>query len=259
MDILLPVIIVAVIGLIAGVGLALASKFMAVPVDEKQEKLRACLPGANCGACGFSGCDGYAEALAKGEAEPNKCAPGGSTTAEQLAEILGVSVTESEPMIAFIACNGRPDNAVEKYTYTGMESCTAASILHGGPLTCQFGCIGFGDCAKACPFGAITVENGRPVVCKDLCMACGACVKACPKALISLVPKNAPIKVACSNKQKGAAVVKACKASCIACGMCERTCPNGAIKVVDNCAVIDYSICTGCGQCKDACKRGALI
>ncbi len=258
MEIALPIIIVGIIGLIAGVGLSLASKFMAVPVDEKQEKLRECLPGANCGACGFSGCDGYAEALAKGESTPDKCAPGGSDTAEKLGEILGISVEVGEPMIAFIACNGRPDNVGEKYTYDGMESCTAANIMHKGPLTCEFGCLGFGDCAKVCPFGAITVENGRPVICADKCVACGACVKACPKSLISLIPKNAPAKVACSNKQRGAAVVKACKVSCIACGMCEKNCEQGAIKVVNNCAVIDQSLCTGCGKCKEVCKRNAI-
>ncbi len=258
MSIVLPVIIVGVVGLIAGVGLSLASKFMAVPVDEKQEKLRECLPGANCGACGYSGCDGYAEALAKGEATPDKCAPGGSNAAEQLAAILGVTVEAAEPMIAYIACNGRPDNVAEKYTYSGMESCTAASLMHNGPIACAFGCLGFGDCAKACPFGAITVENGKPVICGDICVACGACAKACPKGLISLIPKSAPAKVTCANKQKGAAVVKVCKVSCIACGMCERNCPNGAIKVENNCAVIDYSLCTGCGSCKTACKRGAI-
>ena len=147
MDILIPVLIVGAIGLIAGVGLALASKFMAVPVDETQEKLREVLPGANCGACGFSGCDGYAEALALGKAEPNKCAPGGADAAAALAEILGVEVEESEPLTAFIACKGTSENTVLGYDYSGLRSCTAANLLHGGPLSCAYGCIGFGDCA----------------------------------------------------------------------------------------------------------------
>lgn len=258
MEILIPVIIVAVIGLIAGVGLSLASKFMAVPTDEKQEKVREVLPGANCGACGYSGCDGYAAAIANGEAEPNKCAPGGNAVAVALSEILGVSVS-TEPQIAFIACKGNPELSKTKYAYDGMMSCTAAAMLSDGPLQCKYGCIGFGDCANVCPFGAITLENGRPVVCGDICVGCGKCVSACPKTLISLIPKSAKVKVACNNKQKGAPVVKMCGVSCIACKMCEKACESGAIKVDDNIAVIDQNLCTACGKCKDACKRGVIV
>ena len=258
MDILLPVIIVAVIGLIAGVGLSFASKFMAVPVDEKQEKIREALPGANCGACGYSGCDGYAAAVAAGEAAPDKCAPGGEGAAKALADILGVEVV-SEPKTAHIACGGNPEITKRKYGYDGMQSCTAASLMHAGPLECAFGCIGFGDCARACPFGAITLENGRPIVCGDICVGCGKCVAACPKSLISLVPKGSKTLVNCSNKAKGVSVVKACGASCIACRMCEKACEADAIKVIDNLAVIDYSLCTSCGKCKEACKRGVII
>lgn len=258
MEILIPVIIVAVIGLIAGIGLALASKFMAVPVDEKQEKVRAALPGANCGACGYSGCDGYAAAVAAGEAAPDKCAPGGATAAAALAEILGVQVV-NEPKIAFIACKGNREVTKTKYSYDGMLSCTAANLMHSGPLECEYGCIGFGDCAIACPFGAITLENGRPVVCGDVCVGCGKCTAVCPKSLISLIPKDAKVKVACSNKLKGAPVVKACGVSCIACKMCEKACENGAIKVTDNVAVIDRALCTECGKCKTVCKRGVII
>lgn len=258
MEILLPVIIVGIIGLIAGVGLSLASKFMAVPVDEKQEKIREALPGANCGACGFSGCDGYAAAVAAGEASPDKCAPGGAAAAAALAEILGVEVV-NEPKTAFIACKGTRENTKLKYAYSGMQSCAAAAALQSGPLECSFGCLGFGDCAAVCPFGAITLENGRPAVCGDICVGCGKCVSVCPKALISVLPKSAEVRVACSNKEKGAPVVKNCSVSCIACKMCERACESGAVKVIDNLAVIDRSLCTGCGKCKAACKRGVII
>lgn len=258
MEIVIPVVIVAVIGLVAGIGLSLASKFMAVPVDERQEKVRAALPGANCGACGYSGCDGYAAAVAAGESAPDKCAPGGATAAVALAEILGVQVV-NEPKIAFIACKGNREVTKTKYGYDGMLSCTAANLMHSGPLECEYGCIGFGDCAKACPFGAITLENGRPVVCGEICVGCGKCTAVCPKSLISLIPKAAKVKVACSNKSKGAPVVKACGVSCIACRMCEKACENGAIKVTDNVAVIDRTLCTECGKCKTVCKRGVII
>lgn len=258
MEILIPVIIVGLIGLIAAIGLSLASKFMAVPVDETEEKIREVLPGANCGACGFSGCDGYAAALAKGEAEPNACSAGGTATANAISEILGVEV-KIESKIAFVACRGSSDVAKLKYEYEGIKSCSAASLLKGGPLACEFGCLGLGDCAKACSFDAITLENGRAIVCEDLCVGCGQCVKACPKGVISLIDKGTKTLISCSNKAKGPAVVKNCGVSCIACGMCEKKCPQKAITMVNNLPVIDYSLCDGCGECKTACKRGVII
>ena len=258
MEILIAVIIVAVIGLIAGVGLSLASKYMAVPTDEKQEKIRAVLPGANCGACGYSGCDGYAAAVACGEAEPDKCAPGGAAAAAGISEILGVEIV-SEPKVAFIACGGSCSASKAKYNYSGVQSCAGANMLHSGPLECAYGCIGFGDCMRACNFGAITLKDSRPVICEDKCVACGKCVKACPKALISLIPKKHKTTVRCSNRDKGPAVVKACAVSCIACHMCEKNCETDAITVKDNIAVIDYNLCNGCGKCKEVCKRGVII
>ncbi len=257
MEILLPILIVGAIALVAGIGLSLASEFMAVPVDEKQEKIRAALPGANCGACGYSGCDGYAAAVAAGEAPPDRCAPGGATAAAALAELLGVEV-ENQPKIAFIACRGNGEVTKTKYNYEGIQSCTAANLMHQGPLSCRYGCVGFGDCAKACPFGAITLKDGRPTVSETVCIGCGKCVKTCPKGLISLLPKSAKMTVGCANKDRGAGVVKSCGVSCIACRMCEKACESGAIKVIDNVAVIDQSLCTGCGKCKAACKRGVL-
>ncbi len=258
MEILIPVLVVLAIGVILGLGLTFADKFMSVPVDEKQTKIRECLPGANCGACGYSGCDGYAAALAAGEAEPDKCAPGGEATAKALGEVLGVKV-EAQKNVAFIACGGKPGTVKEIFEYTGFKTCSAATLAGGGPIACEFGCLGFGDCMRACEFGAITMENGRPHICEDLCVACGKCVKTCPKSIISLIPKNSKPRVNCSNRKKGPAVLKSCETSCIACGMCERACESGAIKVIDNLAVIDYTLCTGCGKCKEVCPRKVIV
>ena len=258
MEILIPVIIIAVIGHIAGLGLSFASKYMAVPVDETEAKIREALPGANCGACGFSGCDGYAAALAKGEAKPNLCSPGGETTAQAIAEILNVEVV-NEPKVALVACNNSCDKNKRAFAYEGLQRCTAAALLQGGPLECKYGCIGLLDCANACPFGAIIVNDGHPTVCKDLCVGCGLCVNTCPKGVIKLVPKTYKSAVLCNNKEKGAPVVQGCKSSCIACTMCERTCEKGAIKVINNLAQIDYELCDGCGKCKEVCKRKVII
>ena len=253
--ILIPVLIVTIMGLVLGLGLALAAKFMAVPTDEREAKIRECLPGANCGACGYSGCDGYAAAIASGEAKPDKCAPGGTGTASALAEILGVEISTT-PKVAFVACQ---KNSKNKYEYTGKQTCLSASLIHGGPLECQFGCIGFGDCAAACQFGAITLQDGKPVVCEDLCAGCSACAAVCPKSLISIIPKASKTRVLCSNCHKGPNVVKVCTTSCIACGMCVKACENDAIKLENNVAVIDPDKCINCGKCKGVCKRKAII
>lgn len=257
MGIIIPVIIVTVIGLIVGLGLSLAAKFMAVPVDEKQEKIRECLPGANCGACGFSGCDGYAAALSEGKAEPDKCAPGGATVAAALSEILGVEVS-ARPKIAFIACGGGSEKSKLAYDYSGMQSCAAAALVNGGPLECAYGCIGYGDCAAACPFGAIDMSSAHPVVCRDICVGCGKCTTVCPKGLISLVDKDTQVFVACSSRASGAKAAKECKAACVACRLCEKSCPSGAITIKDNLAVIDTALCTSCGKCREVCRRGVI-
>ncbi|MBR4762262.1 MAG: RnfABCDGE type electron transport complex subunit B, partial [Clostridia bacterium] len=203
-------------------------------------------------------CDGYAAALAEGKAEPDKCAPGGENTAKALSSVLGVEITTVQK-VAFIACGGTPEKTKLNFEYTGFKTCAAAKLTGGGPLACEFGCLGYGDCMRSCKFGAISLIDGRPVVCEDLCAACGSCVAACPKSLISLIPKGTKMRVNCSNKKKGPAVLKGCDVSCIGCGMCERTCEAGAIKVTDNLAVIDYTLCTACGKCSEVCPRKAII
>ena len=253
--ILIPVLIVTIIGLVLGLGLALASKFMAVPTDEREAKIRECLPGANCGACGYTGCDGYAAAIAAGEVEPDKCAPGGENTAKALGEVLGIEISTIQK-VAFVACQR---NAKEKYEYTGKPSCLSASLIHDGPIECQFGCIGLGDCVAACSFDAISIQDGKVIICEDLCGGCGSCAAICPKSVIKIVPKAQKPKVLCSNCHKGPTVVKVCSTSCIACGMCVKACENEAITLENNVAIINPDKCINCGKCKDVCKRKAIV
>ena len=259
-EILLPILIVGGISLIAGAGLAIASVLMAVPTDEKYEAIRECLPGAYCGACGYSGCDGYAAALASGETtKTGLCAPGGADTVQHIASVLGVEADDAKRKIAVIHCIGRRDNNADtKMHYHGTKSCRTAKQLYGGDNACPYGCIGLGDCKKFCPFDAITMENGFPTVHKDLCKGCGMCVESCPKGLITLEECGATYTVRCRNQSKGAACVKICKTSCIGCGLCAKVCESGAVKVENFCATIDSTKCTACGKCKDACKRGAI-
>lgn len=257
MEFLYTVLIVGGIGLVLAIVLSLASKFFAVPTDEKIEKIRECLPGANCGACGYSGCDGYAEALANG-AEPNLCTPGGTATATALSEVLGVEI-EAIKKIAVVHCHHSLDKATSAFAYSGAATCSAASLMYGGPLDCKYGCLGFGDCIKVCDFGALSLVDGNIVVDREKCGACGKCVTACPKGIISIERADATYYVACSNKNKGAASRKMCSAACIGCGKCAKVCPSGAITVNDNLAVIDPEKCTGCGECERNCPTKAIL
>lgn len=255
--ILIAVAVVGAIGLVVAVVLSFASAFFAVPVDEKVEKLTNALPGANCGACGFSGCSGYAEALAKGEAQPGQCPVGGDAVAKTVAQILGVEASSAEPKTARVMCSGSCDNTDKKINYKGINSCAAAVQLLAGGGKCTYGCIGMGDCVNACEFNAIKVCNGVAVVNEDLCKACKKCAAACPKSLISIVPKKSAA-VLCSNFDKGTQTKDDCKIGCIGCMKCQKVCESGAVKVDNFKATVDPELCTLCGKCVEACPKGVI-
>ena len=201
--ILIPVLIVAGIGLLAGIILAVASAIMAVPKDEKAEAILEVLPGANCGACGFSGCSGYAAALSKGEAQPGLCSPGGEACAKACAELLGTGDVAVEKKTALVHCMGNYDCTSDKMRYDGIDSCAASTLLAGGISSCRYGCMGMGDCAAVCEYGAINVCNGMASIDPAKCRGCAKCTAACPKGLISFVPLKKQAVVRCSNCDKG--------------------------------------------------------
>ena len=254
--ILYAVLVLGALGGIFGALLAVASKIFHVEVDPKQEKVRACLAGANCGGCGFPGCDGYAAAVAKGEAPTNKCVAGGEEAAGKIAEIMGVSADAAERKLAFVPCSGCEGVAEPRFNYEGPQDCRAA-MLFGGKSSklCTYACVGLGSCVKACKFGAMHIENGVAKVDRTKCVGCGACAEACPKKLITMLPERELTAVACSSKDKGAQVMKLCKAGCIGCGKCVRECSAGAITLTDNLAHIDFDKCTRCGHCAEVCPR----
>ena len=190
----------------------------------------------------------------------NACAPAGAENAAAIAEIMGQSAPTGERQVAFVRCNGGV-NAKKRYDYVGVKDCISATKVAGGPLECQFGCLGFGSCVNACQFGAMSIgPNGAAVVDPDKCTACMACIKACPRHLIDLAPASEKkVRVACANLDKGKAAMSVCSSSCIGCGLCEKECRKDAIHVVNGVAVVDYDKCIGCKMCTKVCPRDAIL
>lgn len=257
-SILFAVALVAGIGLIAGVGLAVADAVMHVPVDERVAKLIEALPGANCGACGHSGCAGYAEAIAAEAAPCNQCTPGGNPVAQLLAEIMGQVADEVADRKALVRCNGTHDNCKQSYEYRGEQTCAAASLLYSGQKQCNYGCLGFGDCLKTCPHSAIFLRDGVAVVDQQKCIGCSLCVAACPKDIIIMTETVGEAINRCCSQAPGAIVRKQCKAGCIGCKLCAKNCPAEAITVENNLAHVDPEKCTGCGLCVAKCPTKSL-
>ena len=255
MEILIPVIVLLLAGAVCALVLTVASALFGVKEDERITAIRDTLPGANCGACGFSGCDAYAKALSEGKTDKtNLCIPGGDGTAKDIAEVLGVAAEDVVERVAYVACNGLCLPEERKYEYVGPKTCKAANLNYSGDNFCTFACLGYGDCIKVCPRDAISInDKGTATINPRKCIGCGLCVSECPNGIISLIKDTERIVVACNNHYKGAAVRQYCKNGCIACGTCEKACPSDAIKVIDNLAKIDYSKCTNCGACREAC------
>ena len=265
MDIVLAIAVLGGLGLIFGLVLAAASKVFYVETDPRLDALNGCLPGANCGGCGYAGCSAYAEAVLKGEAPIGACASGGNECAREMSAIMGVKAEKVTRKVALVMCSGlryfdKDGNMIAgakiKAEYEGFKDCLAASRVGGhGPISCKYGCLGYGTCTKACKFGAISVKRGIAVVDEDLCVGCMACAKVCPRELIVPVEPRRNVMIACASMAKGAVTTRGCTIGCIGCGLCKKICPSGAITVEKNLAVIDYSKCTNCGLCATVCPK----
>ncbi len=263
MEIVLATLIVSlVLAFILGVLLGVFNKVFHVEVDETVAKIREVLPGANCGGCGYPGCDGCAEAMAAGEAPVTACTAGGVSVAEAIGKIMGVSAA-IEPKTAVLLCRGEKGKAVENAFYRGVKSCRAASISGTSTKMCENGCIGFGDCEAVCSFGAIAVgNNGLPEIDMSKCTGCGVCVSTCPQGILALFPSGETgALVFCSCKSmKRNMLLKNCKAACIKCGKCVRGCHANAITMdgTSGLPVVDRSACDSCGECAKGCPTGAI-
>ncbi len=262
MDVLSIITAIAIIGgtgLCIGLLLGVAGKKFAVEIDEKEEQIRKLLPGNNCGACGYAGCDDLAKAMASGEALPTACPVGGEECAAEAAKVLGISADAGVRMAANVRCQGTCDKTNNQYQYYGLRDCRKLALIPGrGEKACDYGCMGLGSCKEICQFNAIVIENGIAVVDKEACKACGQCADICPNHLIEMIPYESKYQVFCSSKSKGKDVKAVCDVGCIGCRLCVKQCEFDAIQFEDNLAHIDAEKCTGCGKCAEKCPTGVI-
>ena len=258
LTILYAVGVLSALGIVFGLILTFAGKKFHVDVDERVEKVRACLGGANCGACGYPGCDGFAEAVVKGEAKPNGCAAAGDKGAKEIAAIMGLEVEKGERMVARVLCQGKSGIAADRYVYDGYHSCAVAAGIAGGPKKCRFSCIGLGDCMDHCAFGAIQMVDGLCQIDEEKCIGCGTCVANCPRGVLKLMPVSQSVIVRCRNSDVAREARAVCMDACIGCGRCTRECQYDAIHVENGFARIDPEKCTRCGACAKVCPCNCI-
>ena len=263
-ELLLTVLTLSVLGALLAVILFFVAQQFKVREDPRIGEVEKMLPGANCGGCGFAGCRAMAEALvSRDDISTLYCPVAGGEVMKEAATFLGKAAPEKHPQVATLRCGGSCQKRQKTNKYDGAESCAVVNAMYVGESDCAYGCLGYGDCARACIFGAIKMnpETGLIEIDPDKCTACGACVKACPKQLIELRkkwPKDRAIYVACRSRDKGAVVMKACKAGCIGCGKCAKVCPFGAITMEGSLAYIDSEKCKLCRKCVNECPTGAI-
>jgi Na+-translocating ferredoxin:NAD+ oxidoreductase RNF subunit RnfB len=258
--VLITALFALALAFILGTALGFFREFFAVPQDPLAGQIREVLPGANCGACGFPGCDNYAAAIAAGSAGINSCTVGGAAVAEKLSAIMGVSASVV-PVVAVLACQGSKTHAPLKGTYTGLQTCRGAKLSAGGTKLCSWGCLGFGDCTLVCQFGALSMgEDGLPKVDYAKCTGCKVCVGECPQGLLRDLPKNQRGALAlCSNRNPiKSMVMKTCKIGCIKCELCVKNCPQQCITMQNAVPVVNYALCNSCGTCVTKCPTKVL-
>lgn len=231
---------VLALALMFSYALCWANQALHVAVDPRIEAICAILPGANCGGCGCAGCGDYAEAVVNKGFAVNCCNAGGAAVAAAIAKIMGVEVdSAAAPKRPVIHCGASSDQRLGKGDYLGERTCAAATNM-AGVQGCKYGCLGFGDCVRACKYDAISIQNGLAFINYERCVGCGACVRACPRNIISMVPFKSEqmYVVTCSNKEIGSAVKDVCQSGCIGCTACTKK--SGLCSMEGGLAIIDY-------------------
>ncbi|GHU72220.1 electron transport complex protein RnfB [Clostridia bacterium] len=263
MEIIIAGVSLGALGLFFGLLLGYFNRVFAAPVSEQVLAVREALPSANCGGCGFQGCDAFATAVVEGRASVSGCPVGGTAVAQRIAAIMGQSVESVDEMqrkVATVICRGGTNYCQPKYNYAGVKDCVAAATVSDGVKSCHFACLGLGTCATVCKFGAIRIDERIRLVDVDRerCTGCGKCVEICPKHVLALQPFQQPVRLLCHANERGRVITDNCKAGCFSCGKCMEACKFGAIEMVNNLPVIHQEKCKGCMMCAEVCPVDAI-
>lgn len=251
----LSIMTLAGLGLVTATILAIASRVFYVQEDPRVEAVLEVLPGANCGGCGYAGCEGYAIAVVNNADIPaSLCCAGGDAVCIQVGELTGKAVGASDPLRSFRRCDKVTGKVAPRYDYQGIPSCASAALLFGGTDRCSYSCLGLGDCVEVCPFDAISIRDGLSHINLSKCTGCGLCISACPRNSLELIPVRARIAISCSTKDKLKSVMEVCNVGCINCGKCIKVCPAKAISTPHGRIEINQRLCLSYGvDCKEAC------
>ena len=261
MEVLYAALALGGMGILFGGILTWTSKVFAVPSNPLRDAIREILPGANCGGCGYPGCDGCADAMASGKAAPNACPVGGAELAEQVAKLMGVDAGDaSVKNVAHLICQGDIDRCKNKFHYAGIQDCVAATLVSDGNRACKYACLGLGTCVRSCPFDAIHIDERLKlaVVDPDRCTGCGKCITACPKSVLKMQPVNLPVRLLCQAADEGVRVSDNCRVGCIGCELCMHACHFDVITMKNHLPVFDMNKCVGCMMCAEACPTTAI-
>ena len=238
--VIFSVIIIATAGAAFGLAIGYVAKKFAVETDPRIEEVTAMLPGVNCGGCGFAGCADFAKAVVAAKAEPGLCPVSSAEAVAMIGKFMGVSASAKAPQVAVVFCGGN-DRQSQRINYNGINDCLSATLVASGGKACGYGCLGYGSCAAACPFGAIQMNLGLAIIHPEICTGCGKCISVCPKKLIRLVPAAAAVHIFCSAKAKPASKRKLCKVSCIVCKKCVKLVSDRHMHVDLNLIQVNYA------------------
>jgi NADPH-dependent glutamate synthase beta subunit-like oxidoreductase len=179
------------LGFAAALVLSIASKVFYVYVDPRVELVEDELAGANCGGCGYPGCNAAANAVVAGKANTGVCIVGGPESAEGVATVMGLPVEYREVEFAERECRCGSFYDPKLYDYIGANDCRAAFMIAQGPNISEFSCLGFGTCERGCPFDAISMsERNLPQIDYKRCTGCGTCEKLCPKNVMKVISES---------------------------------------------------------------------
>ncbi len=249
------ILTLAGLGFLLSLVLLAGTKIFKVKTDPRVDRVLDLLPGSNCGACGFGGCNECARAIIEEAAAPDVCPLCRGEAVDRISKIAGREVKDTSPAVAVVLCRSRA-SAPRNFLYRGIPECRAAAAAAGGETACRWGCLRYYDCVRSCPFDAFEIDSeGNPVVDPRRCRSCEICVRACPRGIIKMTPADKPVEVLCSSRDPAKTTARACPTGCIACGRCVKVCPRSAIEVKDNLARIDPELCDGCGRCVEVCPR----